>query len=89
MYLKRERSNARYAPQPVIRQIAMIATNCTRLAATQRGHLQRDISGLDLIDQTNAMANQLADSLYELICPNDYQMRYSEVPEKQNSKFRT
>jgi hypothetical protein len=34
------------------------------------------------------MANQPADALYELICPNDYQMRYSEVPEKQNGKFR-
>jgi hypothetical protein len=88
MCLKRERSNARYALQPAIIQIATIATNCTRLAATQRGHLQRDISELDLIDQTNAMANQLADALYELICPHDYQMRYSEVPEKENSKFR-
>src|ERR1700741_4206527 len=75
MCLKRERSNARYTLQPVIIQIAMIAANCTRLAATQRGHLQRDISGLDLIVQTNAMENELADALYELICPH-YQMRY-------------
>ena len=57
----------------------MITTNCTRLAATQRGHLQRDISELGLIDQTNAMAKQLADALYKLICPHDDQMRYAEV----------
>jgi hypothetical protein len=57
------RSRARYALQAKTTQIAMRPTNRIRLAATQRGHLQRDISLAKLIYQNSDIITPFAAAL--------------------------